>query len=568
MAEIEANGDATGKATGETPPDILNNVNAQGIALPIDPLDPTYKPLLDNLQGNILKGHGREHAVLFFIEFNTQQDQGGLRGAFGEVAREYVTSAAQQEKWRTEFKKYGFPGGLFGNVLLTAKGYQALGFSQDEIAYALREAVDPGLKGPKDEPLIPETHASFLSGMQNAKDELNDPPGTDWEPGYQDSNKVHALFLIADDEGASLMRAAHRLADKLGKFSTITQMEHGAALRNDAGQGIEHFGYVDGRSQPLYVKALISGTDKPDIDEDGGTIKVWNPAEPLSRVLVTDGLAAGTPDIGRAQEANAFGSFFVYRKLEQDVRGFKKNEQVLADVMNTHREAAGIPILTGDQREIAGALVIGRFEDGTPVALSPKDGFKPLRENDFTYVSDPDGAKCPFASHIRKSNPRGDIIRRALPLLPSGTPLPPGTPAQLENRLERSRRITRRAIPFGPPIVPEDVASLDDLPTFSPGGSPEDGVGLLFMCFQSSIASQFAFIQRNWVNNADFVVPGVGVDGVIGQKNTEPSPSPQNWPVQYGVSGCPRATLDFSDFVRLQGGEFFFAPSLPFFQSL
>src|SRR6185369_11191026 len=82
---------------------------------------------------------------------------------------------------------------------------------------------------------------------------------------------------------------------------------------------------------------------------------------------------------------------------------------------------------TGEEaRELAGAMVVGRFEDGTPVTMSDeaRDENPP---NDFNYTGDA-GSRCPFQAHIRKVNPRG-----------SG----PGGLAD-----ERTHIMPRRGIPF------------------------------------------------------------------------------------------------------------------------
>jgi len=50
----------------------------------------------------------------------------------------------------------------------------------------------------------------------------------------------------------------------------------------------------------------------------------------------------------------------VFRKLEQNVWGFKKREEELAHDLGLKEE----------EEERAGALIVGRFEDGTPVTLS------------------------------------------------------------------------------------------------------------------------------------------------------------------------------------------------------
>ena len=73
-----------------------------------------------------------------------------------------------------------------------------------------------------------------------------------------------------------------------------------------------------------------------------------------------------------------------------------------------------------------------------------------------------------------------------------------------------------------------------------------------------SVANQFAFIQKMWVNNAEFVRPGTGTDPVIGQGPA----STQNLPRAWGSAAT--AGFDFGGFVTLKGGEFFFAPSIPF----
>ena len=153
-------------------------------------------------------------------------------------------------------------------------------------------------------------------------------------------------------------------------------------------------------------------------------------------------------------------------------------------------------------------------------------------------------------AHIRKANPRGDIVRKF------------GAPESAE----RERRIVRRGITYGRRNRhPNAFQALDDLPS--------DGVGLLFMCFQASIRNQFAFIQRGWANNQAFIDEGAGIDPVIGQLDSEQPGGPkaepvaQTWRPEYGSDQRP-TQASFGSFVRMRGGEFFFAPSLPFLRGL
>ncbi len=469
-------------------------------AAPIDPDDPQFAPMLQNLQGNILKGHGRDHTVHLFLEFRPAEAH--FHTNLRRTATQYVTSAAQQLHDTRHFKDFGIPGGLFGNLLLTARGYGKLGFAPAQIAAAFPE--EPGDLG---------VTSTFKDGMAAGVADLSDPPESSWEPGYQ-GGRIDAMLLLADDDEAFLLRQAHAAAAQVSAFAAVLAVEHGGALRNEARNGIEHFGYVDGRSQPIYLA--------PDIADEGGTDK-WNPSAPLGQVLVPD---RTIPD------ADNFGSYFVFRKLEQDVLHFKMREQDLATALG----------LADEDRERAGAMVIGRFEDGTPVVLSQTDGFRPVKDNNFQYDVDPDGLKCPFAAHIRKSNPRGDIARQ----------IPGAPPADVS---ERPRRLTRRGIPYGTrKFGPDAEQSIQDLPS--------GGVGLLFMCYGSSIANQFAFIQKNWVNAPGFVKGGIGLDPVIG----EGAASDQNWPVVWGEAATK--PFGFEGFVTLKGGEYFFAPSLPFLHKL
>jgi deferrochelatase/peroxidase EfeB len=205
--------------------------------------------------------------------------------------------------------------------------------------------------------------------------------------------------------------------------------------------------------------------------------------------------------------------------------------------------------------------------------LQPGDGGwaesnKPTIPNDFNYDGDPDGLKCPFHAHVRKSNPRLESVKENGRFAGS-------------DQEELGHRIARRGITYGGPLSAAD--NLDDL--------PEKGVGLLFMCYQSDIWEQFEFIQRFWCNNPVFLKPGIdippsedpipdelprtGLDAVIGQKQGEqedpvigeaPQP-PQNWPQEWG-----KATVEpknqFGQFVTLKGGEYFFSPSITFLRNL
>ncbi len=329
---------------------------------------------------------------------------------------------------------------------------------------------------------------------------LKDPEVQDWEEGFQD--EIHALILIADDSSEKLAEEAGKIRMEVEKFASILNVEVGQRLKRD-GKEIEPFGFADGISQPLFLKGDIERAKNQGTDK-------WDPSTNLSLVLTKD--PNGLTDY-------SFGSYLVYRKLEQNVAGFKRRLQSLAEELEI-------------DEELAGALAVGRFQDGTPVTLQDTPGMGAI-SNNFNYADDRDGNRCPFHAHIRKSNPRGDTV----------PPL----------REERQHRIVRRSTVYG---------------TKNLQSEPTEDIGLLFMCYQSDIANQFEFIQDSWANQVHFARQNTGLDPIIGRG--EQLPEGQLWHKEWG--GRPDSTdivhFGLAHFVSMKGGEYFFAPSIGFLKQI
>ena len=460
--------------------------------------------LLQNLQGNILKGHGRRFTANIFFRLDPKKPLESKR-ALREIANYHVTNAHRQLLDTQRHHAGDDSGGPFCHLALAFKAYAALGIDDS--------------KAPKD--------PHFRAGM--AAGDFDDPPKAAWEAVFQ--QEIHGLLLAADTSEAGTTGLAATLPALLESAgASVVHVQRGRALLNAAGFGIEHFGYVDGRSQPLM---LVEDIDKEAADAG---VARWDPAFPLSTALIKD---PGSDD------PEAFGSLFIFRKLEQDVRAFKRNEQVVADQLN---------LVGADARELAGAMLVGRFEDGTPVTLSDEArGLTP--PNDFNYDGDA-GARCPFHGHVRKTNPRGS----------SGIGV-----AQ-----ERGVIMARRGIPFvdverdvHPDCLPE-AQTLAEFDTKVAPLLPTGGVGLLFMAYNHDIAGQFKVTQRFWANQTNFPPKPLGphgIDPVIGQGNNAAGDQklPKVWDdLGQGVdNGCP-----FSGHVTMRGGEFFFSPSLAFLKAL
>jgi len=281
----------------------------------------------------------------------------------------------------------------------------------------------------------------------------------------------------------------------------------------------EHFGFADGVSQPRIYDGM------PGSGVAGKKVTNVGPWEPLAagefvmgyydelglKNQQVQGEGRLNPILPPAQDAAtaAFdrltmnGSFLVYRKLEQDVVAFRT-------------KCALVPGL--DEK------LVGRKLDGTPLIKG-----KPVpKENDFDFADDPYGEQCPFASHVRRVNPRLTLN------------------AELDNgtALVDQHRIIRRGMAYGPFIEPG--ASLDSV--------SDEPRGLHFFCYNSRIDSQFEFIQKNWINNCDFMhMTSPILDPIVGCRGDQDSG-------QFTLSSKQEPEFGLKQYVHLKGGEYFFTP--------
>ncbi len=444
----------------------------------IDPMDLSVQPILSKLQGNILKGHGRKHTTHIFIHFDNNAQKRAKKW-LKEFAGENLTSCLKQLSDRELFKRNNVDGGTFTSIFLSKSGYDYLGF-EDKL-----------------------TDSAFNDGMKQRKDILQDPVKSKWDTGFRED--IHLMILLADDDINRMGQMSYQLLHELDGFSRISNIEYGNAIRNENGDGIEHFGYVDGISQPLFLQDEVDAYHKFHNTATNGVN--FNPEADTNLVLVND------PFVNDNQ---AFGSYFVFRKLEQNVKKFKKAEERL-----------GLD-------ELGGAYLVGRFEDGTPVVLQEDEGqYGSGNFNNFNYDNDPSGGRCPHFAHIRKTNPR------------------------FIDNSDKKRIMARRGIPYGHREVSTTIKQHESQ-------MPEKGVGLLFMSYQASIEEQFEFIQTLWANNPDFPTSNTDIDPIIGQSDKDVHTFA--FPETYG--GATTTNKDFKKFVTMKGGEYFFAPSITFFENL
>lgn len=487
---------------------------------PVDPGDNSQhdlRALLRDTQGNILKPHGRDHVHHLFVQFGPKLDEKGRKWL--ATMSKLVTSAMSQ--WddstlraakmaaakaitdptarKKAIAKVRAESTVFVNLMLSYKGYVALRL----------KPWAPSDKG-------------FERGGQHEQTrwKLNDPPLDTWQDAY--TKDLHALVVVANDNTDSIAATVATIKQALAGAGRIVHEETGSALRLDHngkeredGPVREHFGYLDGISNPLFYAKDLKGSER-------GTLS--DPFAPLGLVLL--------PDPGATK--GGCGSYVAFRKLRQHVARFKADKTKFAEKLR----AADKP--TGKQpkyyEDLAGAYIFGRFTDGTPVVRQSKPSGDPVGDLsvDFDYQNDRAGTKCPLASHIRKSNPRGDAT----------------SVNKSDPEYERSHRIARRGMSYGPrTLKPKDT----------------DDVGMLFMCVQASIVDQFEFLRNIWCDQKDFPLTGTGRDPLIGNPPDAKSQY-QRWPRTYGASG-PDKYLDkvgLGPWVTLRGAEYFFMPSVSF----
>ncbi len=411
------------------------------------------RDFLEDIQGNILQAHKRKHARHLFLSFGKVKEAPlSIRTWISDLAELEISSCWQEIVTARESSFCAF--------LLSASGYQSL-----------------GLKMPKDQ--------AFQMGMQNRGASLKDPTLASWEYDYK-KQTIDAMLIIADDDPVLVAKKIVLLKESLllAEAEIITEEQGHRFMRLN--QEIEHFGFVDGISQPEEKKIPIREIDK--------------------EILIEQPKALLVPD-----SYGGFGSYLVYRKLEQNVKVWEENIRILAKLTDTN------PFL-------AGAWAMGRFMDGTPVVRYDNMQQQDEPENHFNYEEDKTGNACPYHAHTRKMNNR------------KGSLYP---------------RIARRAMSYGlrPDLHPQGKMF----------ALPETGVGLLFMCFQNNIEEGFEYLQKV-ANDPDLPSSNAGQDPLISQGLEDKVIN--SWPCAY--KSTERINYAFDRTVSLKGGEYFFAPGLRF----
>lgn len=293
-----------------------------------------------------------------------------------------------------------------------------------------------------------------------------------------------------------------------------------------------HFGFRDGISNPLikgfHPRAPAPESRAPRAHAAGEFVLGYPNDEKFNPwLLLSPGPSSNPwlrPSARIEPEFFRNGSFAAFRKIEQHEREFRAFVLAWATRLSATQEEIHT------KQEYIRAKLAGRWDDGSvvqpghmraPIPNSGAEG-KPQSAdpNDFDFSEDPDGEGCPFGAHIRRMNPRADLI---VPF--------------------RRRPLARRGMPYGPPFE----------------AAPDAARGLLGLFFCASLEDQFEHLLAEWAN-ANPMGPdnrGNAKDPIIG--GHENAQAVFDIPVK-GESLCQ---LDgFTPFMTTRGTLYAFYPGL------
>src|SRR2546421_7542628 len=149
----------------------------------IDPARSEYRKMLENLQANILKPHGRKESDHLLVRSAAGPE--AVRAWIREFARREVTSARKQIDETGNYHDHGTRGGLVAGFALSAAGYGALGLLPEDFGGS-GQSFGEGMK------------RRAVSGLPRNRD----PPSNEW--GGPDQGDIHALLSLFRESAAGL----------------------------------------------------------------------------------------------------------------------------------------------------------------------------------------------------------------------------------------------------------------------------------------------------------------------------------------------------------------------------
>jgi len=570
---------------------------------------------IDEIQGNILGGFTKDFQMMLFLEITHPANFRHWLNKlipFVATSAEVIAFNRLFKSVRSRRQREGTIKATWTNIAFTHAGFQRLAEKSPDLSTLLTPDF---------------TDEAFVAGLAPRSSCLGDPvdAGAEghpdkWVVGGTNNPDLHAVIIIGSDEESDLAKEVARFdagGDLEIKGGHVTYRQPGANLPADPDpnktlSGHEHFGFLDGVSQPGLRGRLsdnpndvLTPRQNPNNRGQGkpGQDLLW-PGEFVFGYPGQDAGAASIAEPGPLTTAGPRwarnGSFLVFRRLRQDVFGFHsflRNEAGALGLSAAKfgsklvgRWRSGAPVLRDpntDLIDLAGNdCANNNFEFGDETDPVPPPGFpNPFDCVDDVFPQSPgdkNGLRCPFAGHIRKAYPRddearaqdvcfnepeetkkvcGDLHDPIAAEAPGGAAEGDGVAPDVPNEEDtQTHRLLRRGIPFGKASKSSFEQPVQD--------EPEHGRGLLFLAYQTSIVDQFEFVTRCWVNNPNFKDPNSGYDFIIGQNN-HAADRKRTMKVKVGEgNGDCREIETTADWVIPTGGGYFFSPSISALQML
>jgi Dyp-type peroxidase family len=459
-----------------------------------------------DIQGLILKGYGfKEEARYLLFRVSPTADLPALRKWLSQLE---LTSAAEGSRMSP-------PSGPLLNVAFTYQGLRALDL---------------------DEQLCSSFSTPFVQGSDDAyrarvNGDLGESAPERWRWGSGD--KTPHLMLAVFDDKAKIEDGAKRYrleAEGVGLELLLDEGLKGGTLPGRK----EHFGFRDGIAQPV-----VRGSGRAEMEAN-----TVDAGEFLLGHIDGYGNVTDSPVSSSGFAFGFNGSYLVFRQLKQDVEEFWR--YCAAD--------------RSKQPAVVAAKMVGRWPSGASLVRHPDEDPDDPRfadEDNFGYLAtsaenDRYGARCPFGSHVRRSNPRDWQL---------------GMNPEESMGLSNLHRIIRRGRPYGPPIAetmkPDEI--LQNVISLT-GAAADEERGMQFICFNANIDRQFEFVQQQWCNNPKFAGLVSDADPLLGptRPHRELGLRQHSFTSQTDVRKelDPRCT-EMKRFVSVVGSAYFFMPSLP-----
>jgi Dyp-type peroxidase family len=514
------------------------------------------RKILDDVQGNITPGFRKDFQEFVFLEFlNAKAAKAWITAVRPEITSAFEVASfthlyrsirkrsrdgAASPRWEVR----RFARSVWVNVAFTAGGLKLIDAERfkaivgDENAHKEErcQGLDAFVEG-----LVARYKGKFdyaIDALEQGGRPVLEVQDVELDPPPADGTVVappriaHALLIVAADSEDDLRIETDRQCERLpGLGVAVLARFRGATL----GEGREHFGYRDGISQPDPEDPLKGWKLTEDVVAPGEVILGCTEESPAGEQV------GETQKPSLPYEWMRYGSFLAFIKIRQHVRTFR-------DLVVQNSEQAGL------KPEQFAAKVIGRWPNGMKVG-DPKRPNLAVQEEEPTwkeedarishadFANDQDGFRFPLFAHVRKVNPRIQLVDQ-----------------ERADLRPRRRRLFRRGIPYGPPLAKNALEDRQDR-------------GLLFLAYQADLCRQFEHVVENWLD-ADFPTMNAPANGQAVARATGYDPiigSPETGDIQYlksrggegqeggGDQVCP---IKFDKVVELTAGAYLFAPAL------